>query len=83
MLGVVIQVFLLWYFNSGVSDLELCLREGDKIQPIWDSQMIKHAILTASFILSANFVLVAVLAKIAHQHRVLLGAAAKDLGITD
>ncbi len=82
-LGAAIQIALLRYFMKQVPGLEICIRHGARVETLWDSQLVKEAVLTVSFSITLTFALLAFLAHQAFKQVSLLRAAAKDLGMDE
>jgi hypothetical protein len=81
--GVAVNIALVFYFEKKAPDMQVLFKLGSKVEPVWDSQMIRKAVLITSLSISVTFALLALLARIAFRQVGLLRAAAKDLGITD
>lgn len=81
--GVAVNIALVFYFEKEAPDLQVLFKFGSKVEPVWDSQMIRKLVLMTSLSITVTFVLLALLARIAFKQVGLLRAAAKDLGIED
>ena len=81
--GVAVNIALMIYFEKKAPDLEVLFKLGSKVEPIWDSQLIRKVVLITSLSITVTFVLLAFLARIAFRQVGLLRAAAKDLRIGD
>jgi len=79
--GVAIQIALLGYFKSNYGDFDILIRHGKDVRLLWDSELVKEAVLTVSFSVTVTFGLLALLAFRSHKQAALLNAAARDLGI--
>lgn len=82
-IGVLVQVALLIYFSMKIPDLEILFKHGKLVQPVWDSELIKQAVLTSSASITVTILLFTVLARQAFKYLSLLRTAAKDLGINE
>jgi hypothetical protein len=80
-IGIAIQFLLLAYFKYKNPDLEILLKDGPRIGPMWDSELTKEIILTTSFSITITFALGAYLAKLSFKYLGLLKATVRDLGI--
>lgn len=81
--GVAANFALVIYFEKKAPDLQILFKLGSKVEPVWDSQMIRKVVLRTCLSITVTFVLLAFLARIAFRQVGLLKAAAKDLGIED
>lgn len=81
--GVGANIALMLYFEKKSPDLQVLFKVGSKVEPVWDSQMIREVVLTTSLSITVTFILLAFLARVAFKQVGLLRAAAKDLGIED
>jgi hypothetical protein len=82
-IGIGAQVALLAYFKHQHPELEICLRQGTKIQLMWDSDLVKKAVLTVSRSIALTFALLAFLARISFKQMQVLILVAKELGIEE
>jgi hypothetical protein len=82
-IGVAVQIALLVYLKGRVGDFDILIRHGGKVQVLWDSQLVRQAVLTVSFSITMTFGLLAFLAWRSHKQAMLLKAAASELGIED
>jgi hypothetical protein len=80
-IGVAIQIALLRYLESRYGSFDILIRHGAKTELLWDSQLVKEAVLTVSLCITVTFGLLAVLAYRSHKQAVLLKAAARELGL--
>ena len=80
-IGIAVQVALLSYFNSRLGEIDILIRHGKDVRLLWESQLVKEAVLTVSLSITLTFALLAFLARRSHQQATLLRAAASDLGI--
>lgn len=83
MVGVGGHVVLFLYFKNQSPGLEIWLREGDRMQPMWNSELVKRMVLTTSFAITTTFGLLAFLAALAHRYVRLLRIAATEMGIDE
>ncbi len=81
--GIAVNVGLVVYFEKNAPDMRVLFKLGSKVEPIWDSQLIREAVTITSASITITFVLLAFLARTAFRQVGLLRAAAKDLGIDD
>lgn len=81
--GIAVIVALVAYWETRMPDLEVLFKRGAKVVPVWDSQLVREAVMTTAMSITGTFVLLAFLARIAFKQIGLLRAAAKDLGIED
>jgi hypothetical protein len=81
-IGIAIQVTLLAYFKYKIPDLEILIKNGSRIEPVYDSELVKRAVLTASFSIAVTGILFIYLARQSFRNLSLLKVAAKDLGIS-
>ena len=81
--GVAVNIALVIYFEKKAPDLQVLFKLGSKVEPVWDSQMIREVTLMTSLSITVTFLLLAFLARISFRQVGLLRAAAKDLGIED
>ncbi len=81
--GVVIIVALVVYFERKAPDLQVLFKLGTREEPVWDSQLIREAVMTTVMSIIVTFGLLAFLAWTAFRLTRLLRAAAKELGIED
>jgi hypothetical protein len=79
--GIGVQVVLLRYFESRYGSFDILIRHGTKTGVLWDSQLVKEAVLTITLSITVTFALLAFLARRSHKQAVLLKAAANELGI--
>ena len=79
--GVAVQIALLRYFESRYGTFDVLIRHGTRTELLWDSQLVKEAVLTVSLSITVTFGLLAFLACRSHKQAVLLKAAAHELGI--
>ncbi|MDD5140451.1 MAG: hypothetical protein PHY43_09370 [Verrucomicrobiales bacterium] len=80
-IGIAVQIALLSYFKRHSSGFEICIRQGAKIEVLWDSQLVQEAVLVMSFSITITFALLAFLARQSYKQAALLKAAASELGI--
>jgi len=80
-IGIVVQVVLLRYFESRYGSFDILIRQGKKIEVLWEAQLVKEAVLTISLSITLTFALLAFLARRSYRQATLLRAAAGDLGI--
>ncbi len=80
-IGIAVQAFLLAYFKQHSTGFEVCIRQGDKVDVLWDSQLVQQAVLTVSLSITATFGLLAFLARQSYKQIGLLKSAARELGI--
>ena len=81
--GVAVNITLVIYFEKKAPDLQVLFKLGSKVEPVWDSQLIRKLVLMTSLSITVTFVLLAFLARLTFRQVVLLRAAARDLGIED
>ncbi len=81
--GVAVIIALVIYFERKAPDLQVLFKLGTKVEPIWDSQLIRKAVMTTVMSIVATSGLLVFLARTAFRQINLLRAAAKDLGIED
>jgi hypothetical protein len=81
--GIAIDVGLVMHFERKAPDLQLLFKLGKKVEPVWDSQLIREPVMMTALSITVTFGLLAFLARIAYRQVALLRAAAKDLGIED
>ena len=79
--GVAIVVALVMYFERKAPDLQVLFKLGTKVEPVWDGQLIREAVMATALSVIMTFGLLAYLARTAFRQVSLLRAAAKDLGI--
>jgi hypothetical protein len=82
-IGIGVQVVLLWYFESRYGVFDILIRKGTKMDMLWDSQLVKQAVLTVALCITVTFALLATLAHRSHKQAVLLKAAARELDIVN
>jgi len=80
-IGVAVQIALLSYFNARLGHIDILIRSGTKVELLWESQLVKEAVLTVSFSITGTFALLAFLAYRSHKQAILLKAAVRELGI--
>ena len=74
--GVCLQAVLLILLKSGNSELEVLLKIGDDVRPALDHDLVRRAILSATFLMTLSFALLAYLAdQIIKTRRLLRDAA--------
>lgn len=78
-----IIVALVMYFERKAPDLQVLFKSGTKVEPVWDSQLIRETVMITVLSITATFGLLAFLAWTVFKQVNLLRAAAKDLGIED
>ncbi|HZR16430.1 MAG TPA: hypothetical protein VFE51_03815 [Verrucomicrobiae bacterium] len=83
MVGIAVNVGIVIYFEGKTPDLQVLFKLGSKVQPVWDSQLIRSVVGITALSITITFALLAFLARIAFRQACLLRAAAKDLGIED
>jgi hypothetical protein len=81
LVGIAVNVGIVIYFEKKAPDLQVLFKLGSKVQPVWDSQLIRSVVEITALSITITFVLLAFLARIAFRQACLLRAAAKDLGI--
>jgi hypothetical protein len=79
--GIGVQVVLLRYFESRYGEFDVLIRHGAKTELLWDSQVVKEAVLTITLSITLTFALLAFLARRSYRQAALLNAAAKELGL--
>ncbi len=79
--GVAVQIALLRYLGSRYGSFDILIRHGTRTELLWDSQLVKEAVLTVSLSITVTFGLLAFLAHRTHKQAILLKAAAQELGI--
>jgi hypothetical protein len=79
--GVAVQIALLRYLESRYGSFDILIKHGTRTEVLWDSQLVKEAVLTVSLSITATFGLLVFLACRSHKQSVLLRAAAQELGI--
>jgi hypothetical protein len=80
--GFAVQITLLAYFKYKLPDLEILLKDGSHVGPVWDSELTREAVLTTSGSITITILLFTYLARQSFKYLGLLKTAAKDLGIT-
>ncbi len=83
LVGIAINVGLVIHFEKKAPDLQVLFKRGSKVEPVWDSQLIREVVMVTSLSFTVTFALLAFLARLAFRQLGLLRAAAKDLGIED
>lgn len=81
--GVAVQIMLIAYFKSKIPGLEVLFKRGTRIEPVWDSQLIREAVLATALSITGAFMLFIFLARLAFRYATLLKAVAKDAGIDE
>jgi hypothetical protein len=79
--GTMIIVGLMAFYERKIPDLEVLFKNGKTIVPVWDSQLIREAVMTAIMSVTVTFWLFIYLARTAFRYGSLLKMAAKDLGM--
>ncbi len=82
-IGVCLHAAMLWSFESRAFEVEVLLRQGDRVEVMFDSLLVTRLVLTASACFILSFVLLAMLAVGAVRQEALLRKAAQELGIVD
>jgi len=80
---VLVLVLLLAYFKHKMPDLEVLLKRGTTVEPMWSSELLREAVLLFTGSITATFLMFIVLACVAFKQLGLLRAAAKELGISN
>ena len=81
--GIAAQIVLVAYFKSKVPELEVLFKLGTRVELVWDSQLVRKAVLVTSLSITVTFMLFIFLARLAFRYATLLRAAAKDAGIDE
>ncbi len=81
--GVIVQIAIVVYFERKVPDLEVLFKHGKRVEPVWDSQLVREAVMVTSLSITVTFLLFIYLARLAFRYATLLKTAAKDLGIDE
>jgi hypothetical protein len=81
--GIAVNVALVVYWERKMPDLEVLFKRGTRVEPVWDSQFVRKAVLMTSLSITITFVLLAFLARIAFRQVGLLRAAGRVVGIAD
>ncbi len=81
--GVAANIVLIAYFKSKVPDLEVLFKHGTKIEPVWDSQLVREVVLVTSMSITVTFLLFIFLARLAFRYATLLKAVAKEAGLDE
>ena len=79
--GAAVQVALLAYFKHKTPDLEVLFKSGNTVQPVYNSQLVKEAVLTAASSITVTWMMFIYLARQSFKSLKLLRTAAKDLHI--
>ena len=82
-IGVAINVMLVVYFERKIPDLEVLFKDGNRIQPVWDSQLVCEAVMTTSMSITVTFLMFVYLARLSFRYATLLKATAKDIGLDE
>jgi hypothetical protein len=80
-IGIAVQIALLRYLESRFGSFDILIKHGTKTELLWDSQLVKEAVLTVSLSITVTFGLLAFLAYRSHKQAVLLKAAAQEIGV--
>jgi hypothetical protein len=81
--GILVVGSLIFYFERRAPDLEMLFKNGKSIVRVWDSQMIREAVIVTAMSFVVTFMLFIYLARIAFKYATLLKMAAKELGIDE
>ena len=81
--GVAVQIVLVVYFQSKMPEMEVLFRRGTTVEPVWNSQLVREAVLITSLSITVTFVLFILLARLAFRYATLLKTVAKDVGIDE
>ncbi len=81
--GIAVIAGLVLYFETKAPDLQVLFKLGTKVEPVWDSQLIREVVIVTALSITVTFVLLAFLARMTFRQVGLLRAAAKDLRIED
>ena len=81
--GVIVQIALVVYFERKIPDLEVLFKHGKRVETVWDSQLVREAVMVTSLSITVSFIFFIYLARLAFRYATLLKTAAKDLGIDE
>jgi hypothetical protein len=79
--GIAVNIGLVIHFERKAPDLQVLFRLGKKVEPVWDSQLVREVVMITALSITSTFGLLAALARINYRQVGLLRAAARDLGI--
>ena len=81
--GVLVVTALVVYFERKLPDLEVLFKSGKRVEPVWDSQLVREAVMVTAMSITITFLTFIYLARLAFRYATLLKTAAKDLGINE
>lgn len=79
-IAVAVHALLFTYLNKHYGEIDILIKHGKNIQLLWDSDLVRQAVLAVSGSFICTFALLMYLARLSHKQAVLLKAA-KELGI--
>jgi len=63
--GFVVVVALVFYFERKIPDLEVLFKHGKRTETVWDSQLLREAVMVTAMSITTTFLLFVYLARLA------------------